>query len=401
MRKVKLHVMSGWPVRFVFLSLIIPFFHFSIYAQPSEPLLGTFRAKGHLQYLENTWVQPDSERWLTMGQIYNRFDFEWYKGSFSANASMRNFVNYGQMVYEFYPYLAEMAKKDYGYMDLTRQWQSDSSIYSITSFDRANLKFTRQKFEFTAGRQRINWGINLVWNPNDIFNTFNYFDFDYAERPGCDAVLAQYYTGMESSLQLAWKLDSDNKSTIAGMYKFNRWNYDFQFMGGKMRDDYVLGGGWAGQIEGAGFNGEISYFHPTKNSIETESALIISSGANYTLPNRVYFHVSFIYNSLGTTGKANWGNVFLGNQELSAKKLTPSRLEIFGEIAYQITPLIRGDIAGIINPYDGSAFVGPTLDISLTGNVGLLLTSQLFFGEDQTEYGDYGQMFYGRLKWSF
>jgi len=401
MVKVNINIIPHLPIRFLLACVIFPIFHFTIYAQHPDPMFGFFCAKGHLQYLENIWIQPNSEKIMTMGQLYNRFDFEWYKKKLSANFSMRNIVNYGQMVYDYYPYLAEMAKQDYGYMNLTHQWQSDSSVYSLTNFDRANLKFTHKKFEVTAGRQRINWGINLVWNPNDIFNTFNYFDFDYMERPGCDAIFAQYYTGMASSLQLAWKLDSDNNSTIAGMYKFNRWNYDFQFMGGWMHDDLVLGAGWAGQIEGAGFTGEISYFNPSSNAVDSATTVVVSSGINYTLPNSLYLHGSFIYNNQGTTGKANWGNLFLGNLDLSAKRLTPSRLELFGEIAYQISPLIRGDIAGIINPYDGSAFIGPSFDLSLTENIGLLLTSQLFFGESQTEYGDYGQMFYGRLKWSF
>jgi hypothetical protein len=108
-----------------------------------------------------------------------------------------------------------------------------------------------------------------------------------------------------------------------------------------------------------------------------------------------------IYNSRGTTGKAFTGDFVVVNRDISAKTLTPSRMEILGEIAYQITPLIRGDIAGIINPYDGSAFIGPSLDFSLNQNLDLTLVGQLFFGESQTEYGDYGQLFYGRLKWSF
>jgi hypothetical protein len=76
-------------------------------------------------------------------------------------------------------------------------------------------------------------------------------------------------------------------------------------------------------------------------------------------------------------------------------------MEIFGEVAYPVTPLIRGTLAGIINPYDGSAFAGPSLDISLTDNIGLLLMGQLFFGKEMTEYGGYGQILYGRLKWNF
>ena len=75
-----------------------------------------------------------------------------------------------------------------------------------TNFDRANVKWTLDKFELTVGRQRINWGQNLIWNPNDIFNAYNFFDFNYVERPGSDAVLMELFTGDFSSVQLAGKL---------------------------------------------------------------------------------------------------------------------------------------------------------------------------------------------------
>lgn len=363
----------------------------------------TLSVEGHLQYLENVWIQPNTEQWATMGQLNNRLDFYWYKGGFSSQVGMRNILNYGQMVYDYYPYLANQASTDYGWMNLTKQWVSDSSYYFLTNIDRAYLSFTHQNLEIIAGRQRINWGTNLVWNPNDIFNTFNYFDFDYVERPGCDALKVQYYTGMASSVQLAWKIDSDNKHTIAGMYKFNKWNYDFQLLGGVMRDDIVLGAGWSGDIKGAGFNGEATWFipHEIPKGSDHYSVLVTSAGANYTFPNSLYIHASAIYNSDGTTGKAFLGNNVIIDRDISAKTLTPSRMEIFGEVAYQISPLIRGTVAGIINPYDGSAFVGPSVDISLTDNIGLLLIGQLFAGEERTEYGNYGQLLYGRLKWSF
>lgn len=364
---------------------------------------GRFSLNGHLQYLENVWVQPNTEEWATMGSLNNRLDLRWDKGSFTAQLGMRNILNYGQMVYDYYPYLADQATTDYGWMDLTKQWVSDSSYYLFTNIDRAYINFTRKNLEVIAGRQRINWGTNLVWNPNDIFNTFNYFDFDYVERPGCDAVKVQYYTGMASSMQLAWKVDSDNKHTIAGMYKFNKWNYDFQFLGGVIQDDIVVGAGWSGDIKGAGFNGEATWFipHEVPKGSDHYSVLIASAGANYTFPNSLYLHASAIYNSDGTTGKAFLGNAIIIDRDISAKTLTPSRMEIFGEAAYQISPLIRGTMAGIINPYDGSAFVGPSVDISLTDNIGLMLIGQLFFGDELTEYGNYGQLLYGRLKWSF
>jgi len=208
---------------------------------------------------------------------------------------------------------------------------------------------------------------------------------------------------LTSSAQLAWKIDDDNKHTIAGMYKFNKWNYDFQLLGGIMQDDIVIGAGWSGQVEGAGFNGEATWFFPdeNQNGNDNPKVLIASAGANYTFANSLYIHTSAIYNSKGTTDNANLGSSIITNRDISAKTLTPSRAEIFGEAAYQISPLIRGTIAGIMNPFDGSSFFGPSIDNSLTDNISIFLIGQLFFGKENTEYGNNGQLMYGRLKWSF
>ena len=54
------------------------------------------------------------------------------------------------------------------------------------------------------GRQRINWGVNLAWNPNDLFNAYSLIDFDYQERPGSDAIRFQYYMGDLSVLNLQY-----------------------------------------------------------------------------------------------------------------------------------------------------------------------------------------------------
>ena len=275
----------------------------------------------------------------------------------------------------------------------------------------------------TVGRQRINWGQNLIWNPNDIFNAYNFFDFNYVERPGSDALLLEFYTNNFSSIQLAGKLsyiqvakdtsvlilEEELKLTAAAMYRFSKWNYDWQFFGGVMETDVTAGLGWAGSIAGAGFTGELSWFRDIDNFSDTTGVVVASIAANYTFRNSLFINFSAIYNSAGATGPANAGigggaigsfsNVF--SQSLNAKTLTRSRLDLFGQVSYPVTPLINLDLACIFNPYDLSGFVGPTVNFSLSDNISLLLVGQLFWGDTETEYGDIGQMFFLDLKWSF
>lgn len=90
---------------------------------------------------------------------------------------------------------------------------------------------------------------------------------------------------------------------------------------------------------------------------------------------------------------------FFGN--MSPKTLTRSKFDLFGEVSYPVTPLIKADVSAIFNPNDLSVFTGPSLDFSLTENLELFVMGQLFFGKSLTEFGDYGQMYYLRLKWTF
>ena len=61
------------------------------------------------------------------------------------------------------------------------------------------------KINFRIGRQRINWGTTTIWNPNDIFNAYNFLDFDYEERPGMDGGKFQYI--FNNSVQYGISLD--------------------------------------------------------------------------------------------------------------------------------------------------------------------------------------------------
>lgn len=356
---------------------------------------------GHLQDLGTVWIQDWDGTWQTMNQIKNRFDFRWYPGSFSVHIGMRNNITYGMMPKLYYPYMADLAVVDPGYLDMTRLIGKDTSYYMTSNFDRFSLRYATGNFQATVGRQRINWGINYVWNPNDIFNTFDYFDFDYVERPGCDAVHLQYYTGATSSVEAAIKIDSRDKITLAGMYRFNKWNYDFQFLGGYMTGDYVVGAGWSGNIKGAGFNGEMSYFHPEENFGDTSGVLVGSLGVNYTFRNSLMFQFAGLYNSDGTTGPAGMGTGFFIYREVSAKTFTLASYSLFGNISYPVTPLFTASLASMFNPGDKSVFVGPTFDVSITSNIEFMITAQLFFGDQGTEFGDYGKLAYGRLKWNF
>ncbi|MEA3504054.1 MAG: hypothetical protein U9R32_02505 [Bacteroidota bacterium] len=357
-----------------------------------------YSVDGYIKNMQSAWFQNIDDDWMTWNTIHNRVNLNWYAGEhFKIHSGVRTLLNYGEII-EFSDDYAKMLHSDNGFIDLTRVWYSGKSYSLHTNIDRAYIEYSNGNFQTTIGRQRINWGIGLVWNPNDIFNTFSYFNFDYEERPGSDAVKLQYYTSMTSSIQLVTQLYHNDKIKIAGKYQFTISNYDIQVLGGYYDNEAIIGAGWSGHISNAGFRGEATFFSPNNDSLN--KALIATIDADYIFSNELYLHGAFLYNSNGTTGKAGRGS-FLLQKDLSVKTLSLSKLNLFAQISYPITPLIKTDFSTMINPYDKSIYFAPGVTISLQENLYLLLTTQIFNGEKNSEFGDYGTIGYIRIKWNF
>ena len=354
---------------------------------------------GYLQNMQTVWSPKSGGSILLSNSANNRFNISFYYENLRLKTSMRNILDYGQFVGLLNNY-QDFALQDEGYINLTKKISSGNSYIFYFNFDRLNLTYTLDNLEFQIGRQRINWGINYVWTPNDIFNSASFINFDYVEKPGSDAIRVQYYFGYASSFELVAKINSDKKTTIAGKLGINFWDYDFQILGGLSEKDYILGGGWSGNITGAGFTGEFSYFKDRKNSVKQKDLFVGSVGTNYMFSNSLFLSFEFLYNSIGKVGKSSEiSNIF--NIEYSARNLSPARYSVFGQLQYPFTPLINGSVATIINPTDGSLFLSPSLEISLNEDVFLLGTGQFFIGEKFTEWGEFGQFYYLRIKWNF
>ena len=356
---------------------------------------------GYIKDLQNTWMITSSE-WILWNDLHNRLNLT-YRASdnISTNIGIRNNMVWGQLTSEFFksiPGYLEMEEYDPGYLDLHWVPVHNHSMVLKTRLDRLNVGYAGHSFNIRAGRQRINWGTCLVWNPNDIFNSYSYFDFDYEERPGSDAIRLEYFTGTASSAELVTSLNHQGRPTFAGLYRFNLSNYDFQVLAGKTPDDYIAGLGWAGQISGAGFRGEATGFIP--GTSERQTVFIASVDADYTFKNGFYLHAAGLYNSSGTTGNAGRGPVFMLS-DLSVKSLTLARFSVFGQAGYPVSPVLTANLVSMYNPSDQSVFFSPSADVSLSDNLGFLALVQLFDGLTGTEFGGLGKILYFRFKYSF
>jgi hypothetical protein len=308
--------------------------------------------------------------------IHNRLNLKGYfNDHLTFAAEFRNRLFTGDMVRMGSSYSNSIAS-DQGLMDLSWNILNEQSFFLNTTVDRLWFDINISKFQARIGRQRINWGQTLVWNPNDIFNVYSFFDFDYIERPGSDAIRLQYYPTSSTTVELAAKADYHNHITAAGLYRFNKWAYDIQFLAGYVNsEDLMAGAGWTGSIGSLSFRGEASWFHPAKKFSDTTGTGIFTLGLDKVYKNNSVAQIQLMYcnNPMKVTG---FSSLYSGN--LSTKDLAFSRFSAFGQFSYAVTPLLNIGLSAMWFPDLKGYFAGPSLDLSLAENTDFSLFWQHF-----------------------
>ena len=231
----------------------------------------------------------------------------------TAGLELRFRTFYGESAYKI-PNYRELIQTERDFVELDFYlWDTKYSI-GYLEVDRLFLDFVKDDFQVTVGRQRISWGTCWVWNPTDLFNPLEVLDFDYEERPATDAIRVQYYTGPVTKIEVSYKpANNPYDQILAGLFSLNKWDYDFNFIGGMKYKRWLAGFSWAGDIYGAGFRGEVLvsqspdstdliFPHQQYPQLNISSDKPISSFAlsgDYTFSNTFYIHTEFLYNNIG------------------------------------------------------------------------------------------------------
>lgn len=350
-------------------------------AQDSIPK--RFALSGYVSLLQSATFDSIQKNWTTGNLIHNRLNFRFYPtDNFSGALELRNRFSFGQS-FSANPELSSNYTDDNGVMNLSRNIVHGNSYVLNTSVDRLWLAYEKNKWRVTLGRQRINWSQTWVWNPNDIFNAYSFFDIDYVERPGSDALRVQYYNNEVSVSEFAVKMNKEHRITAAGYYKFNRWDYDFQVLAGVLNEtDYVLGAGWAGAISNVAFRGEMSYFQPVR-SLQNSGVFLASVALDYTFSNSLMLMAEFLYNQNDMQGPADFLSFY--NAPLTVKNLSFVKYNLLAQASYPITPLFTSTLAGMYLPDINGYYVGPSLSYSAADNVEFAFFLQSF------RWSTYGQ----------
>lgn len=392
-----------------------PYFAATAQQDKRSPPEEVFELDGYLKTMPSLYIlqnetplsATESMKRTWYNLVHNRMNLKVnLTDHLKLHVSMRNRFLSGGLI-SAVPQYAAVLSADNGLADLSWNVFDGRGTLLNTSFDRACLDLTIKTVQLKIGRQRVNWGIGLVWNPNDIFNAFSYIDFDYEERPGSDAVSLTWYRSATSTLDAVGKISRSAPgarlaTTLAARYLFNLHNYDLQFIAGKYNDDLIGGFGWSGSLQNVSFRGELSVFTPA-SAPHRSTALVATAEADYTFTNQLYLHGAALFNTSGKTGSAESLNLLATQNDLSAKKLSYGKYELFLQTGYPLSPILHLRLAAMLNPTDRSTYLTPGLTFSLTDNLEIMFNAQLLLGRPHTEYASTGNLYaaFARLKWNF
>lgn len=370
-------------VRGIFLNLILIIsFTLSSLAQSDTLSKKTSKCSfdGYISNMQSVMFDSINRNWISDNLLHNRLNFSWFPTpSFTATLQLRNRFIWGETV-KYSPNYSNQIETDNGYLDMSWNLLSEQSFIFNTSIDRAFVQYSKGKFDLKLGRQRINWGQTMVWNPNDIFNNYSFFDFDYVERPGSDAVRLQYYPGSASTIEIAAKVNSAEKITTAALFRFNKWNYDIQFIGGLLNEqDYIVGAGWSGAIKSVSFRGEASYFQPKENFSDTNGLAMASISFDYSFKNSSMILVEGLYGNFAKNTGLGFMDVY--SAPSTVKNLSFTKYNVLAQYSYPVTPLLNVNVSGMYMPEIKGYYAGPTISYSLKDNLDLSIIAQVFSGE--------------------
>jgi len=378
--------------------LIIIFFLINVhkfYGQNSDL---NFSVNGYIKYLPsyldynlkpNKLIPPSMLELQKIHLIHNRINLRgFYGNNFSLGFEFRNRMMFGDI---------QTIQSDGGLVDMSFYIFNEKNFILHSMIDRLWIKYQKNKLEISLGRQRVNWGINTIWNSNDLFNAYNFIDFDYVERPGSDVLRVIYSGDNLSSFEFIYMPNKSRRNIYAAMYKLNKIGYDFQFIAANYFDDLVLGGGWAGNIKKAGFKGELSYF--INNNFN--NTLSLSTSLDYSFKDGYYLLGSYLYNSQGSNSPGLLNFINITDNILSPKNLMPSKNSYLLQISKSISPPLNSSLTIMYGSGINFLFLSPNISYDINDKFDIGIIGQLFFMEDSGSLTNLLRGIYLQTRFSF
>lgn len=240
---------------------------------------------------------------------------------------------------------------------------------ALLTLDSLNLQILSKRCDITIGRQAVNLATTFYFTPNDFFAPFVAQTFYRVYKPGVDGVRADFRLGELSLLSLLGVLgyekdrDSDNgwscapdwgRSSLLARLAANRFGFEWGLLGGRVRDDSIVGGFLQGEI----FNWltiRAEGHYAATAAAGTDDAAEVALGVEHRFPSSLNLRLEQFYHGRGYTAIAEINSVLQGGDTLPSPYL--GRHYTAMGASYQFSPLLTGQLLAAINWSDRSGIL--------------------------------------------
>lgn len=277
--------------------------------------------------------------------------------------------------------------------------QTPSMIYRIADreyLNHAYLSLRSGPFEVVAGKQYLNWGRAMVFNPTDLFRPKNLTEPSY-EREGVGALSASLPLGPLSDVMAAYVPEGGFGTSAKVIRARTHWaGFDLSLLGAELWEEplesrfsssarereqrFTLGGDVSGELWGLGVWAE-----GTWSTMPDEDWVEFTAGANYTLPSRTFLAVEGYLDGRGKWTEPysldRWLALFTGFRRTAGGGM------LFGTVDHPFTDLLNAGLSGLGNTGDRSTLLIPHLSYAFAQDVDLTARILIPLGPDGTEFG--------------
>ncbi|MFZ0428437.1 MAG: hypothetical protein WAO20_09995 [Acidobacteriota bacterium] len=289
----------------------------------------------------------------------------------------------------------------------------------LQNLDRAFLTLHLDFADLYVGRQAIAWGAAKVVNPTDVIAPFAYNELDVEDRIGVDAVRLRIPLGNLSELDAGYVFGHHFDFPDSAFFlrsRFYALHTDFSVLTVGFQENLLAGFDLSRSVGGAGvwvegaqvFAGALS----ESRRDPAQDYFRLSTGSDYTLRDGTYLFVEYDFSQAGGRRPSEYLERLSTTAFRQGAVYLLGRHYLAGGFSRDLTPLVTLSAEALVNLTDGSLYLVPKLEYSLSQNVYLSGSTYLGLGAGpapgdagfphlESEFGSYPDLFYFSIRYYF
>lgn len=282
-------------------------------------------------------------------------------------------------------------------------------LFWTGSFYRAYLRYDTALAQYVIGKQTVDWDRMRFYHPFDFFNPIAPTAIEKDEKMGVDAVNIDFHPQSFISYNFIYAPDKDPDLQSYGLRFLSKVrDYDIFLIAADVKRDYYAGFGFDGYLYGSGLRGEVTYASNHNNNDRlidngnngsgADNFFRGSIGIDRSFSPKLYGILEYFYNG---GAKIMNAPAFLSSLQYSRRALSITKHIAGAGVEYEFTGITKLNNYLFYDFEGNSFFYNPEFKWNIKPNADLTIGCQIFEGDDDSEYGNYHDLFYAEMKLYF